>query len=311
MNSLDYKKKDYSEDEAYETNPLSSRASVIIPAYNEGMAIGNTIKELTTNPALLETEIIIVNDGSVDDTASVVAQFPKVKLISHRRNKGYGSALVTGMSHATKEFVIWMDSDGQHRVEDLISVMNKLIENDLDYCIGIRTATSYQDPSRKLGKLVLKFVVQMIAGKSVSDFNSGLRGFRRSIIKKYLHLLPSGFGASTTTTLIMTERHYKGEEVVITVLKRIGKSSVKQFRDGMRTLNLILHIFLLFKPLRFFGSIGLLMFATGLAYGLLTADTEGRGFPVLGAVVLLSGLQTIFTGLVMDHISAIRRERFV
>lgn len=289
---------------------IGAAASIVIPAYNEGQAIGATLEQLCAEPLLVEAELILVDDGSTDDTAAVAARFDRIRLIRHPVNRGYGAALVTGMQSATRDYVLWMDSDGQHRVTDLIAVARRLVEGNLDYCIGVRDASSYQDPRRALGKWVLRQVVRLAAGRGVADFNSGLRGFRRSVIRKYLHLLPKGFGASTTTTLIMLERNCHGGEAPISVRPRIGKSSVKQVRDGLRTLTLILRIFLLFKPLHFFGAMGLAMTVTGLGYGLWSAFVEGKGFPVLGAVVFLSGVQTIFLGLVLDQISAMRRERF-
>lgn len=287
-----------------------SSFSIIIPAFNEGQVITETLQKIFASSYLKDTEVIVVDDGSIDDTASQVEHFDRINLVRHQVNKGYGAALITGMKTATRDFVVWMDSDGQHRVEDVIAVIEAIIRDNLDYCIGVRGASSYQEPSRRLGKYILRKVVCIAAGRQVADFNSGLRGFRRSIIRKYLHLLPKGFGASTTTTLIMMERSYKGKEMPITVLKRVGKSSVRQFHDGMRTLTLILRIFLIFKPLHFFGGIGGIMALFGLGYGLWVAVAEGIGFPVLGAVVFLTGLQIMFTGLVMDQISAMRRERF-
>ncbi len=284
--------------------------SIVIPAFNEGPAIEHLLDQLSQEQRLGGAEIIVVDDASSDDTARKIANFGRVHLIKHRVNQGYGGALVSGMSVAHREYVVWMDADGQHRLEDLLAVCDAMVRDDLDYCIGVRSASSYSDPGRKFGKLVLRRVVQLAAAQTVRDFNSGLRGFRRSLIRKYLHLFPRGFGASTMTTLLMMERNYIGAEVPILVSPRIGKSSVKQVRDGLRTLTLILRIFLLFKPLHFFGAVGLAMSLSGLGYSLWSALTEGLGFPVLGAVVLLSGIQMMFLGLIMDQISAMRRERF-
>jgi len=284
--------------------------SVIMPAFNESLAIGLLLGKICADPALAKAELIVVDDGSTDETAARVSEFERVRLVRHAVNKGYGSALVTGMHQATREYVVWIDSDGQHRVSDLLAVGHCLVRNHGDFCIGIRGVSSHQDPRRQFGKWILGRVVRLAAGRTVADFNSGLRGFRTSVIRRYLHLLPKGFGASTTTTLLMLESSYCGFEVPIVVEPRIGTSSVRQVRDGMRTLTLIMRIFLLFKPLHFFGLFGLTMAATGLAYGLWSAFTYGLGFPVLGALVFLSGLQTLFIGLVMDQISAIRRERF-
>lgn len=284
--------------------------SIVIPSFNEGGIIGATLDQLCSEPSLATAEIILVDDGSSDNTPDIAASYPRIRMIRHVINKGYGSALVTAMKAATRDYVVWMDADGQHQVSDIIKVVDLLMGQSLDYCIGVRDKGSYQVPQRMVGKWILRHVVNLAAGRSVPDFNSGLRGFRRAVIRKYLHLLPKGFGASTTTTLIMLERNYHGGQVSIHVRPRTGKSSVKQIRDGLRTLTLILRIFLLFKPLHFFGGIGLITTLAGLGYGLWGALAEGMGFPVLGAVVLLSGVQTMFLGLIMDQISAMRRERF-
>jgi hypothetical protein len=125
-----------------------------------------------------------------------------------------------------------------------------------------------------------------------------------------VHLFPKGFSASTTSTLIMYERGYVGAEVPIIVNERAGKSSVNQIRDGIRTLVMILRLFLLFKPLHFFGTIGAVLILAGTVYGLSEAYTNQRGFPVFGALVVILGVQTLFFGLLADQISAVRREKF-
>ena len=284
--------------------------SVIIPAYNEEKAIRNTLLELCSAKELEDAEIIVINDGSSDETSKIVAEFPRVILLEHRVNKGYGSSISSGVRIATKPNILWFDADGQHRVEDLVKVARCMVDKNLDYCIGIRDSTSYQESSRKMGKLVLKWAARFTAGQPVRDYNSGLRGFRREVLQRYLHLLPKRFGASTLTTILMLERGYTGEEVEISVRKRIGMSSVKQFRDGVQTLYLLLRLFLLFKPMQFFGSIGVIMILSGLVYGIFRAMREHLGIPVLALLVIIFGIQSLFFGLLSDQISAIRRERF-
>jgi glycosyltransferase involved in cell wall biosynthesis len=289
------------------------RHSIIIPAYNEEAALSGFLAALCAEQKLKETEIIVVDDGSTDRTAIIVEQFAgegRIRLVRHGHNKGYGSALVTGMRIAEREFVTWVDSDGQHRIEDLVCVMERLDAGDVDFCIGIRDAQSHQEKSRVLGKWILRHAVNFAARQSVPDFNSGLRGFRRSVILHYLHLLPERFGASTTTSLLMLERGYRGVNIPITVLQRQGVSSVKIVRDGLRTLMLVFRIFLLFRPLHFFGIAGLAATALGCVYGFWIVFMEKLGFPVFGLVVIAFGIQTILLGLIMDAISSLRRDRF-
>jgi glycosyltransferase involved in cell wall biosynthesis len=282
--------------------------SVIIPAYNEQDGIGAVLDALTAEPGLSEAEIIVVDDGSRDATAEQVSQHPAVRLVRHRINQGYGASIRSGVKAARGRYVIWFDADGQHRVEDLLRVARTLIEQDLDYCVGVRGEDSYQVRNRQLGKAVLRAAVRLAAGHRVNDFNSGLRGFRREVITRYLPLLPRGFGASTTTTLLMIKRGYYGQEVPIKVLPRVGKSTVRQVRDGVRTLKIVLRIFLLFTPMRFFGGIGTLLMLLGGVYGLVRALESRQGIPVLAALVILLGMQAFFFGIISDQISMSRLE---
>lgn len=288
---------------------LNNEFSIVIPVFNEAQALGVLLSQLCQEPSLSNTEIIVVDDKSQDGSCEIVEQYPRIKLLRHRNNKGYSSAIKSGVKAATGKFVVWYDADGQHRKEDLIKIMSALKIKDLDYCIGARGENSHQDNDRKLGKLLLKLVVHVAAGQKVKDFNSGLRGFKREVLLRYLHLLPNRFGASTTTTLLMLERGYYGEEIPIVVLPRIGKSSVKQLRDGYRTLVIVLRLFLLFKPMRFFGTIGSVFMVFGFGYGLYKALYTGQGIPVLAALIIILGIQILFFGLISDQISNSRIER--
>jgi glycosyltransferase involved in cell wall biosynthesis len=288
----------------------SPELSIIIPAFNESHGIQAVLSELCAEPALDSAEIVVVDDGSTDDTCERVRQFPRVLLIRHSANMGYGAAISQGVRACQGRYVIWFDADGQHQVQDLLVVAKTMILENLDYCIGVREDSSYQAPGRALGKQVLKLAVVISVGHAVKDFNSGLRGFKREVIKRYLHLLPRGFGASTTTTLLMIERGYLGKEVPITARNRIGVSSVNPISDGFKTLLLVLRIFLLFKALFFFGGIGLVCILVGTIYGVAKALSVGLGFPVLSSILIIFGIQAIFFGLLADQISALRREKF-
>lgn len=284
--------------------------SVIIPAYNEEAGLSSTLEALCSHELLREVEIIVVDDGSSDRTAEIAAGFQRIRVARHLYNRGYGSAICTGLRASRGDYVVWFDADGQHRVEDLITVIERLTAHQLEYCIGVRGADSFQETNRLFGKWLLRQVVFFAAGRPVPDFNSGLRGFRREILFQYLHLLPKRFGASTLTTLLMVEGSHYGETVPIVVNRRVGKSTVKQVRDGIQTLNIILHIVLLFKPLKFFGMIGALFILVGGVYGLLKAAMIGQGFPVLASLLIILGVQAFFFGFLGDQISALRRERF-
>ena len=284
--------------------------SVIIPCYNEEENIEKLLLELLQDSFLKECEIILVDDGSTDQTSSIIKKFTAVKFLKHPTNFGYGQALVTGMRSANCSNVVWMDGDGQHQIKDVVKVSKALLPKEIDYVIGERGASSHQEKSRLTGKFFLKVVLKMSGVKSITDFNSGLRGFKTKLILKYMHLLKGGFGASTTTTLIMDGRNYHGKLITITTLKRGGQSSLNQIRDGMRTLLLITRATLLFRPLRFFLSISCLFLFTGITYGIFITLKDGTGFPVFGAMLVLTGVNTLLLGLISDQISQMRLEHF-
>ena len=288
--------------------------SLVIPCFNEAENIGDLLTALSQHAYLKEAEIIIIDDGSKDKSVAIIEDFisqrPHFRLLKHGRNRGYGQALITGMKEASNENVIWMDSDGQHRLEDVEKIAKILVADDVDFVVGERDAKSHQVKSRLLGKFVLRQLVRLAGVRQITDFNSGLRGFKTALIRRYLHLLSGGFGASTTTTLLMEMRGYSGQTVSITVLDRMGVSSVRQVRDGLRTMLLIVRALLLFRPMRFFMSIGLSFLITGLVYGFWIALSQRLGFPVFGSMLVLAGIQTIVLGLVTDQISQMRLEKF-
>lgn len=287
--------------------------TIIIPAYNEENGIAATLRELYENEALKECEVIVIDDGSTDSTFEETMRCKEfmrnLQVIRHGRNRGYGTAIATGTRNAGGEIIAWYDADGQHRPEDLVSVLNEMIQKNLDYCIGVRGADSYCDKSRKLGKSILKGIVNLLAREPIGDFNSGMRAFKKSILEKYISLLPKRFGASTVTTFIMQERHYQGSEVPILVRKRVGKSTVKQVRDGMRTISLIINIIILFRPMEVFGTIGAAAVIMGTVHGFIVAMNEKLGIPVLSAIVVIFGLQVFFFGILSAQISALRLEK--
>lgn len=289
----------------------NNSVSIIIPAYNEAAAIEMVLQELLSETAKWKektVEIVVVNDGSSDDTAEIVKNIEGIRLINHRKNKGYGAALKTGIREAHGDIIAWYDADGQHRPEDLLKVITKMEEENLDYCIGIRDKDSYEEKSRRLGKKILKWILHLITREELKDFNSGMRGFRKEVILPYLPLLPNTFGASTVTTLLMLEQEYYGGEVSITARKRKGKSSVKQVRDGFRTIVLIFQVILLFQPMRILGKAGIIMCAVGGIYGIFRALQWSNGIPTLASILIIFGFQLICFGVLSDQISKVCKQ---
>lgn len=287
------------------------KATIIIPAFNEAEGIEKTLIELVEYIPE-EYEILVIDDGSTDATFDIVngLKYDNIRCVRHRRNLGYGSAIKTGCRNAKGEIVAWYDADGQHRPEDVMNVIKKLEDENLDYCIGVRSRESHCDRNRKLGKYILAKIINLLAREPVEDFNSGMRAFKKEVLMRYLSLLPKRFGASTVTTFIGQEAELVGGGVEILVRKRIGKSTVSPLKDGIRTLMLIMNIILLFRPKEVFGTVGIFAIIIGVLYGTICAFTEKLGIPVLAAIICIFGIQTFFFGIISSQISQLRLEYY-
>ena len=287
--------------------------TVIIPAFNEEQAIGECIETLLQNYP--EIKINIINDGSSDNTQSIAEGLQSkfqhnIKVFNHRINRGYGAALKTGMRNVTTPYLVWFDADFQHDPANLEGVVEPVFSAQVDACLGARTKKSAFVIKRIPGKFILKIISQIVARQRIPDLNCGFRCFRTEVILKYLHLLPDGFSASSTSTLLMIKRNYRIQWFSLTVRERKGQSYVKIFRDGFQTLGLILRIFLLFDALLFFSTLAFVQLLFGVIYSLYMISTVNIGVPVLGALIMISGLLTFFMGLISSQISQMRQERF-
>lgn len=282
--------------------------SICVPAYNEEEAVANTLKRLRRS--FPDAEILFVDDGSTDNTLAEASGVEGVRVLSHDRNVGYGASIKTAIRNSTRKVVAWYDADGQHRAQDLEKVVAPVLEGARDAVIGARTRTSAVTRNRLPGKWVLKFIAELIARHKIPDLNSGLRCFRREVIIRYLHLLPDGFSASTTSTILMMKRGYRiGYEDIIAVARK-GHSSVRMVSDGLKAIQLMLRLLILFEAFGFFTLLSMLQIIPGLVYGIIVAVRQGQGFPVLAATVIISGVLTFFMGLLCDQVVALRKERF-
>jgi len=280
----------------------ADQLSVVIPAYNEEGGIGRTLAGL--REALPTCEVIVVDDGSTDGTFEQAKKVPGVRLIRHKLNRGYGGALKTGMRAATRPYVAWFDADNEHRVEDLERMTSRIVSEGLVAVIGRRPKAG---PSviRNYGKFAIRMLARSLGVEIGKDLNCGLRVFRRSVILRYLALLPDSFSASMTSTMILIEEKHRFAFEDIQVEERIGVSKV-QLEDGFFTLALVLRMVMLFAPLRIFLGFGSFFLLGGTAYGLGRAILTGRGLPVAGLLLIVTGVLLLMFGLVADQISLLR-----
>lgn len=283
----------------------SHNIAVVIPAYNEAEGIDVTLSDL--KPFAGEfSEIIVVDDGSTDDTAKIAASHG-VTVISHKRNKGYGAAIKTGVRNSSADYILIMDSDGQHNPNDIKKIIDDCGEYDM--IVGERTKDSQKQISRQPGKKVLSLVANFLANYKIPDLNSGFRLIKRSLVEEFSHILPNGFSFSTTITIAALKAGYDIRYVPITTSARIGrKSNVKMFRDGFNTLMLIIRIVALFDPLRVFLPMSIVLFIIGVVY-IVICSIQGLNIPDGAVLTILASCLMFFFGILSDQISMMRREK--
>lgn len=279
--------------------------TIVIPAFREEGAIGNVVRGLLTSvPRMTASfELIVIDDGSDDRTAEV-ATAAGARVISHPYNKGYGASLKTGIRAAKGRTVIFMDADGQHRVEDLPNLLDN--RSRFDMVVGQRKGTAGSPLWRKPGKRILAWVVNRLAGRRVPDFNSGFRAIDRRLALRILPLMPDGFSFSTTSTIACFRGGFTVGYVPIEVQPRASGVSSVTVSDGFRTLLLIIRLVTIFAPLRVFIPVSAVTFAIGLFYIVHAYSTIGEA-SLKGILMILASLHFFLFGILVDQVSALRR----
>ena len=285
--------------------------SVVIPAYNEGPVIGTILDAILDLARLYHWEVIVVDDGSTDDTTEKVDQRADghfLKLLRHPYNQGYGAAVKTGIRAAHADLVATMDSDGQHNPEDLLNLLPLAEEYKL--VVGERPGLLHSKLWRMPGKWILNGLANYLTGRKIPDLNSGMRLFHKDVVKKYLHLCANGFSFSTTSTLIFFNRRYAVTYVPITIRQRSrGAKSTVNLNTGFDALVLILRIASLFQPLRIFIPTSGLFVVMGILWS-LPYILLLRGVSVGALLLILTGLLLFFFGLLTDQVAQLRLEKY-
>jgi len=276
--------------------------TIIIPAYNEEEGIADVIRRLKELYGE-HYEILVIDDGSTDKTYEI-AKSMNVRVIRHPYNKGYGAALKTGIRNASGEILVFIDADGQHKPEDIDKLLSYIGEYDM--VVGDRGQISEIQLIRKIGKKIIGAVANYLAGMKIPDINSGFRAIKKNVAMEFLPILPNTFSFSTTLTLACIKAGYSVKFVPTRFHRRVGKSKIKHFRDGVRFIVLILKTITLFDPLKVFLPTGIIIFSIGAVYALYTAITL---FDIAEASVTLivAGILIFLFGLLADQVSLMRR----
>jgi glycosyltransferase involved in cell wall biosynthesis len=281
---------------------MTTATSVVIPAYNEAIAIEALVSDL--RQAAVWHEILVIDDGSDDGTADRAAA-AGAQVIRHPYNKGNGAAVKTGIRRATGRYVLIIDADGQHQAADAPRLVAHLDEYDL--VIGARSGQSHANLARYLGNRALNLIAGYLAERPIADLTSGFRAAARDRLLEFLYLLPNGFSTPTTTTLAFIKAGYSVRFEPVEAMRRQGRSKIRFGTDGARFLVILFKVITIFSPLRIFLPMSGAAFLLGASYAAWTIATQSH-VTNSSVLLILMSVVILLVGLVSEQIAALRFE---
>jgi len=277
-----------------------NRLSIILPAKNEGAALAGLLPRLRA--AQPEAEIIVVDDGSTDDTRAL-CQAAGVTCLSSPYPMGNGAAIKRGARAASGEVLVFMDGDGQHDPADVARLLARLDEG-YDMAVGARDWGSQAGVGRGLANTLYNWLATRMTGHVVADLTSGFRAVRADRFREFLYLLPNGFSYPTTSTMAFFRSAYPVAYVPIKAAQRIGRSHIRPLRDGLRFLLIIFKIATLYSPLKLFAPASVLFFLLGCMNYAYTFFHTGR-LTNMSTLLWSAAVIVFLIGLVSEQITAL------
>lgn len=233
----------------------------VVPAYNEEMGIANTILRLKSVLSGLDmaTEVIVINDGSTDNTLQNALQCEGITVHSHPVNIGYGNAIISGVLRARYEWIGIVDADESYPIEDIPLLVAEM-KNGYDMVVGARANISENDsPLKRIFRNIFRKTVSFLNDSRIEDPNSGFRIFKRTIVLKLRPFLCGTFSFTTSISILTSGLYYFIKYVPIRYAKRTGNSKVRHVRDTVQVIQFILQGVVFFNPMKFFVILALLM----------------------------------------------------
>lgn len=291
-----------------------------IPCFNEAETLAITLNALPRQVAGFDTvEWLIIDDGSTDDTVNVARHNGVDHIVKHAGNKGLAKAFMTGLDaclNLNADVIVNTDADNQYSADDIPLLVAPILEHRAEMVIGERPISTIEhfSPIKKYLQKLGSWVVRVASNTNIPDAPSGFRAMSRETAQKlmvfndYTYTLETIIQAGQKNITITSVSVRVNEDLRPSRLVKSISSYIK------RSIVTIVRIFVIYRPFRFFGTIGSVLFAAGFLLGLrflykyLTGDGDGYVQSLILASILMGmGFQTILVAFVTDLLSANRK----
>ncbi len=291
-----------------------------IPCYNEEKTLPVTYKEIPESiGGIDEIEILVIDDGSTDNTVETAKNLGIKHIVSHSKNLGLARAFDTGLKTSIKlgaDIIVNLDADNQYKASDIEKLIQPVLNKEADIVIGARPIEKIRSfsPLKKLLQKTGSYVMRKISGADVLDAPSGFRAFSKNAAMKI-----NIFDNYTYTMETIIQAQYKGltiKSVPIGVNENLRPSRLvkNNFDYIKRSIFTMLRFIIIYRPFRFFMKISLLLFFFGLLLGLrflyfyITESGEGHiQSLILCAILILVGVQSLFFAVIADLLAINRK----
>ena len=285
-----------------------------IPAFNEEKNIASIIMKLKK----VTDHIIVCNDGSTDMTEEISKKLDVV-VINHSRNMGYGSAIRSIFLKAKElqtDILVTFDADGQHRVEDIQSVIQPIIDNKADIVIGSRFLENKSDipEYRKFGIKVITKITNSSLKEKLTDSQSGFRAYSKNVLKDVTPS-ESGMGVSTEILIKASNAGHKIAEVPITIMYGSDTSTHNPVSHGTSVLFSTIKFTSIEHPLKFYGIPAIIFLGIGFVFMLWTFQTYAvekeiiTNITLIGIGSLVIGIVFLLSAILLYSLVSVVRER--